>query len=145
AEWQAGAGTFAPADARPRSCLVGEAEREFVPAGGQRWTTLDKLTRGHFNCYQQYEPGLIGVGTVPKFAIGQRALILRAAEGNILWDCISFVDAATVELVKGLGGLSAIAISHPHYYTTMVAWSHAFRGIPIHLLAADRPCIMPPD
>jgi hypothetical protein len=136
---------FTPSEAPPPSCPVCEDERQFVPAGGQRWTTLDKLTRGHFNCYQQYEPGLIGVGTVPKFAIGQRALILRGGEGNILWDCISFVDAATVELVKGVGGLSAIAISHPHYYSTMVEWSRAFGGIPIHLHAADRQWIMRPD
>ena len=136
---------FTPSDAPPPSCPVCEDERQFVPAGGQRWTTLDKLTPGHFNCYQQYEPGLIGVGTVPKFAIGQRALILRAGEGNILWDCISFVDAATIELVKGVGGLSAIAISHPHYYSTMVEWSRAFGGIPIHLHAADRQWIMRPD
>jgi hypothetical protein len=136
---------FTPSDAPPPSCPVCEDERQFVPAGGQRWTTLDKLTRGHFNCYQQYEPGLIGVGTVPKFAIGQRALILRAGEANILWDCISFVDAATIELVKGVGGLSAIAISHPHYYSTMVEWSRAFGGIPIHLHAADRQWIMRPD
>ena len=136
---------FTPSDAPPPSCPVCEDERQFVPAGGQRWTTLDKLTRRHFNCYQQYEPGLIGVGTVPKFAIGQRALILRGGEGNILWDCISFIDAATIELVKGVGGLAAIAISHPHYYSTMVEWSRAFGGIPIHLHAADRQWIMRPD
>src|SRR5262249_46027000 len=72
-------------------------------------------------------------------------LILRAGDGNILWDCISFIDAATVELVKGLGGLSAIAISHPHYYSSMVEWSRAFGGIPIYLPAADRQWIMRPD
>jgi hypothetical protein len=48
------------------------------------------------------------------------------------------IDADTVELVKALGGLSAIAISHPHYYTSMVEWSHAFGGIPIYLHEADR-------
>jgi len=113
---------FTPSDAPPRSCPICEDERQFVPAGGQRWTTLDALARRHFNCYQQHESGLIGVGTVPKFSIGQRALILRAGEGNIL-----------------------IAISHPHYYATMVEWSRAFGGVPIHLHAADRQWIMRPD
>ena len=111
---------FTPSDAPPPSCPICEDERQFVPPGGQRWTTLDALARRHFNCYQQHEPGLIGIGTVPKFSIGQRALILRAPEGNILWDCIPFIDAATVEIVKALGGLTGIAISHPHYYGTMV-------------------------
>jgi hypothetical protein len=136
---------FTPSQAPPPSCPICEDERQYVPPGGQKWTTLDELAPRHFNCYQQYEPGLIGVGTVPEFAIGQRALILRAADGNILWDCISFIDAATIELVKGLGGLAAIAISHPHYYSTMVEWSRAFGGIPIYLPAADRQWIMRPD
>jgi hypothetical protein len=62
----------------------------------------------------------------------------------VLWDCISLLDEATVTLIKGLGGLQAIAISHPHFYTTMVDWAHAF-GCPIHLHAADRDWIMRPD
>ena len=136
---------FTPSQAPPPSCPICEDERQYVPPGGQKWTTLDELAPRHFNCYQQYEPGLIGVGTVPEFAIGQRALILRAADGNVLWDCISFIDAATIELVKGLGGLAAIAISHPHYYSSMVEWSRAFGGIPIYLPAADRQWIMRPD
>jgi hypothetical protein len=136
---------FTPSPEPPASCPICGDERQYVRPGGQTWTTLDELARAHFNCYQQHEPGLIGVGTVPEFAIGQRALVLRAGDANILWDCISFIDAATIELVKGLGGLSAIAISHPHYYSSMVEWSRAFGGITIHLHAADRQWIMRND
>ena len=62
-----------------------------------------------------------------------------------LWDCISLLDEATVTLIKGLGGLKAIAISHPHFYTTMVEWSRAFGDVPVHLHAADQRWIMRPD
>ena len=55
------------------------------------------------------------------------------------------VDEATVDLLKGLGGVTAIAISHPHYYTTMVEWSRALGGVPIHLHLADRQWVMRPD
>jgi hypothetical protein len=51
-------------------------------------------------------------------------LLLCTPEGNILWDCISLIDDATITLIKGLGGLHAIAISHPHFYTTLV-WLRA--------------------
>src|SRR5258708_10171228 len=129
---------FTPSDAPPRSCPICEDERQFVPPGGQRWTTLDALARRHFNCYQQHESGLIGVGSVPKFSIGQRALILRASEGNILWDCIPFIDAATVEIVKGLRGPARLPISHPPYYPPMGGWSPALRRGPLHLHAAHR-------
>ena len=70
---------------------------------------------------------------------------MRTAGGNVLWDCISFIDDATVEIVRALGGISAIAISHPHFYASMVAWSHAFGGVPIHLHADDRQWVMRPD
>ena len=85
---------------------------------------------------------MIGLGTQPSFAIGQRALIVCTPDGNILWDCIAMLDPATVTLIKGLGGLKTIAISHPHFYTTMVEWSRAFGGIPIYLHADDQQWIM---
>ena len=63
----------------------------------------------------------------------------------MLWDCISLISPAIVDIIKALGGLKAIAISHPHYYTTMVEWSRAFGGIPVYLNAADRQWIMRSD
>jgi hypothetical protein len=35
-----------------------------------------------------------------------------------------------------LGGVSAIAVSHPHYYATMVEWARAFSAL-IFVHAAD--------
>jgi hypothetical protein len=55
------------------------------------------------------------------------------------------LDPATITLINGLGGLKAIAISHPHFYTTMVEWSRAFGGVPIYLHAADQRWIMRSD
>jgi len=85
------------------------------------------------------------VGIEPQFAIGQRALFLRTSKANILWDCIPLLDEAVVEAIQAMGGISAIAISHPHYYSSMVEWSRAFGGVPIYLHAADRQWVMRPD
>jgi hypothetical protein len=128
----------------PGSCPICSDARQFIPKSGQEWTTLEKLRTSHRNAFQQYEPNLIGIGSVPEFAIGQRALLLRTAHGNFLWDCISLLDDATVEMIAALGGLRGIAISHPHYYTTMLEWSAAFDGAPIFLHAADREWVMRP-
>jgi len=49
------------------------------------------------------------------------------------------------EAIRAMGGISAIAISHPHYYSSMVEWSRAFGGVPIYLHAADRQWVMRPD
>ena len=132
---------YPPSDQPPPQCPVCEDERQFVPASGQEWTTLDRLVRSHAIALRR-EGELTGIGTSPGFGIGQRALLVKSPAGNVLWDCISRVDPLMVEVLNGLGGLSAIAISHPHYYSTMLEWSRAFGGIPIHLHERDRDWIM---
>ena len=136
---------YPPSDKPPAQCAICEEERQYVPPTGQSWTTLTSLAARNFNAWRQHEPGLIGIGTQPSFAIGQRALLVCTPHGNVLWDCISMLDAATVALIKGLGGLKAIGISHPHFYSTMVEWSRAFGNVPVHLHAADQQWIMRPD
>ena len=134
-----------PSETAPARCTICDDERQYVPPGGQTWTTPEALAASHFNAWRQHAPGLIGIGTLPHFAIGQRALLVCTPHGNVLWDCIAMLDAATVTLINSLGGLMAIGISHPHFYTTMVEWSRAFGDIPIHLHAADRQWIKRPD
>ena len=136
---------YPPGETAPKACTICEDERQYVPPGGQSWTTLDALGARHFNVFREHEPGIIGIGAQPSFAIGQRALLIRTPNGNVLWDCIAMLDKATVELISGLGGLKANAISHPHLYTTMVEWSRAFGDVPVHLHAADREWVMRPD
>ena len=135
---------YAESEKPPAHCAICEEERQYVPPRGQTWTTLDALAQNHMNALREYEPGVIGIGSQPQFAIGQRALLIRTSGGNVLWDCIATLDAATVTAIKGLGGIRAIAISHPHFYTTMVEWARAF-DCHIHLNAADKQWIMRPD
>src|SRR5215831_12073257 len=110
---------YTPSSVAPRECLICEEERQYVPPRGQTWTTLAALAAGHFNSYRQYEPRVIGIGTQPPFAIGQRALVVCTPNRNVLWDCIAMLDPATITLINSLGSLKAIGISHPHFHTTM--------------------------
>ncbi len=136
---------FAESESAPPRCPICEDERQYVPASGQGWTTHESMTRRFTNTYRHHEPGLLGIGSTPQFGIGQRALLIRTAEGNFLWDCISLVDKATVDIINALGGLSGIAISHPHYFGSMVEWSHALGGAPIYIHSDDRQWIMRND
>lgn len=135
---------FAATAAPPPDCSVCQDERQFVGPHGQTWTSLAELRRDHANSFRQIEDGLLAIRTLPHFAIGQRALLVSSPAGNVLWDCVPLIDAATVRLIEGLGGLAAIAISHPHFYATMAEWSAAF-GAPVHLHAADRQWAMRRD
>ena len=136
---------YAPSEKPPAACPICDDERQYVPPPGQGWTTLDTLAKRNMNAWRELEPNLISIVTFPAFGIGQRAQLLRTPQGNILWDCISLIDRATIEMINAMGGLKSIAISHPHYYSCMVEWSQAFGGIPIHLHAADRKWIMRDD
>lgn len=128
----------------PVRCPVCEDARQYVPMTGQNWTTLSALRHGHDNTVRRYERDLYEIRTQPAFAIGQRAWLLRTQSGNVLWDCVALIDDATIDVVNALGGVAAIAISHPHYYTTMVEWARAF-GCPVWLHEADRDWVMRPD
>lgn len=136
--------SYPEAPAPPDACPICIDERQYVPASGQSWTTREALAGAHRNAWELHEPGLLSIHTVPVFAINQRAFLLHSRSGNILWDCIALLDPATIELVRGLGGLHAIALSHPHYYTTMQDWAAAFDA-PVHVHAADRDWVMRPD
>jgi hypothetical protein len=134
---------FAPTETAPARCPICEDERQYVGWSGQRWTTLDGLRQDHRNEVRD-DLGLTGIGTTPSFAIGQRALLVPSRGGNVLWDCITLIDDATVAAVRERGGVKGIAISHPHYYSSLVEWSRAFDA-PVLLHAADRQWVMRPD
>ena len=136
----------APSEEPPAHCPICEDERQYVGWEGQRWTTLaDMAAEGYRNELHEEELGLTSIGTVPSFAIAQRALLVQTPAGNLLWDCISYLDEATVGAVHERGGLRAIAISHPHYYASCVEWSEAFGGVPVYIHAADRQWVMRPS
>jgi hypothetical protein len=136
---------YAETDQPAAACAICQDERQYVKKTGQQWTTLEHLRLTSRNSIKFKEAGLIGVGIEPQFAIGQRALFVRTPTTNVLWDCLPLLDQAVVEAITALGGISAIALSHPHYYSSMVEWSRAFGGVPIYLHAADRQWVMRSD
>ena len=77
-------------------------------------------------------------------AIGQRALLIRTPAGNVLWDCIGYLDDDLAAEVEELGGIDAIAVSHPHFYGLMIEWGRAFDA-PVYIHAADREWVGRPD
>ena len=135
---------FPESSTPPEGCPICQDERQYIGWDGQKWTTMEDLQEQHHNRIQQLEPGLIGIASEPAFAIAQRALLVQTPEGNLLWDCISLLDNQTIEAVRSAGGIKAIAISHPHYYSAMVEWSQAFNA-PIYLHRYEQPWVMRSD
>jgi hypothetical protein len=136
---------FSASATTPANCPICDDERQYIGPRGQQWTTLETLRQDHHNVISPVAENLTGIMTEPKVAIGQQAHVIATPAGNVLWNCISYIDDATVAAVNKLGGLAAIAISHPHFYTGMVEWSRAFGGVPVYLHADDRQWVMRPD
>jgi hypothetical protein len=128
----------------PEHCPICEDERQYIGWEGQRWTTHEQLAADHDADIREEEPSLLGIGMRPSFAIGQRALLVQTAQGNVLWDCVPLLSDEILDRVSRLGGIAAIAISHPHYYSTMVDWGRAFDA-PIYVHEADRRWVTRPD
>jgi hypothetical protein len=126
-------------------CPICLDERQYVGWEGQRWTSLAELrAAGHRGRIEDEGEDIVGVGVEPPTAIGQRALLVRTPAGNVLWDMVTYLDDELVTRIMQLGGVAAIAISHPHYYGTMVDWSYAFDA-PVYLHEADREWVARPD
>ena len=132
------------AAAAPPQCPICLDDRQYVGEHGQQWTTHDQLRVSHRNEAGSEESGVWWIHTSPAFAIGQRAYLVQTGEGNLLWDCVTLIDQQTIEWVRQQGGIQAIAVSHPHYYSTMLEWSRAFDDCPIWIHQDDRQWVMRP-
>lgn len=135
---------YPPGDRPPDHCPICEDERQYVGYDGQEWIVYSELAAGHKNLWREVEPGLIGIGIDPHFAISQRALLVETTAGNVLWDCTPLLEPSTAERIREIGGLAAMAVSHPHYYASMATWAQTF-DVPIYIHAADRRWVVEPD
>ena len=99
----------------PAVCAICSDERQYVRPSGQQWTTLEELGgAGHRGTVVEVEPGLYGITIEPSVGIGQRALLVQTPAGNLLWDPSGYLDDDLVATVRQLGGVAAVAASHPH-------------------------------
>jgi len=122
-------------------CLICLDDRQYVSDNGQVWCSYQELAENRSIRFTQLEDNLYVLQPVPNFAIGQQAYLVISPSGNVLWDCIPFLDEPAVALIRSLGGLQAIAISHPHYYSLMVEWSTVF-DCPVYLNGLDEEWVM---
>jgi hypothetical protein len=122
----------------PQLCPICEDDRQWVPASGQQWTTrADLESEGHRITTTEREPGLFAIRVEPKLGIGQTCYLACTDSGNVLFDVPAYIDAEAVAAVRDLGGVAAIAASHPHMFGTQLEGSAAFDGAPVFVCRAD--------
>jgi len=129
-------GTHYPPQRSYDNCPICEDDRQYLPPGGQIWTTPEALSNTHSVKSHRLHDKIHELEIAPSFAIGQRAFLILSGEGNILWDCIPLLDDPVKAFIREHGGLRAIAFSHPHYYSNMNEWADAF-GCPVYIHRSD--------
>ncbi|GAA4662791.1 hydrolase [Gordonia humi] len=123
---------------RPDVCAICDDERQWVPADGQRWTTLADLAEGGTTIdVVEAEPDLYHIRTRPPVGIGQWSKLVRTRAGNLLWDPPGYIDDAATAAVADLGGVAFVVASHPHMFGVQIEWSRAFGGVPVLVAEAD--------
>lgn len=127
------------------NCAICSDERQYLPVEGQQWTTLKELQQDRRGTIEEIEPDLYGITIAPKIGIGHRSLLVRTPHGNVLWDAPAYFDETLAGHIRDLGGIAAIASSHPHLTGLSVTWSHAFGGVPVWYGEDDRRWVRRPD
>ncbi|MGV3557829.1 MBL fold metallo-hydrolase [Larkinella arboricola] len=134
---------YPPHQPLPDLCPICNDDRQYIPENGQHWTRLSALKETHRVRISPLAERIWSLKMQPDFAIANRALLVQSPGGNILWDCMPLPDDPTVAFIRSVGGLKAIAFSHPHYYTTMNEWAALF-SCPIYIHQHDQPWIVYP-
>ena len=113
-------------------CPICADERQWVPADGQHWTTLDELAAdGRRTRVRELESGLQELTVDPKVGIGQSAIVVVTGAGVVLWDPPGFVDDEAVQRIAALGDVLAISSSHPHMFGVQLEWSRRLGDAPV--------------
>jgi len=126
-----------PGEATPEVCPICLDERQYVGWEGQRWGTPETLARD-YTVHFEDAAGVTTLVQEPELGVGQRAFLIPHGSGVLMWECLSLVTDEAVARLRAMGGVTAIAISHPHFYAAMVSWSDALGGVPVYLHSADR-------
>lgn len=125
--------------------IVSIEERGDLPPHGT-WTTLEALAaQPHHTEHVDHGRGVHSLRRAPRFAIGHRSFLAQTAQGNLLWDAPGYLDDEITDLVHGLGGVDAVAASHPHMFGAQLSWSRAFGGVPVYVNALDEEWLPGPD
>jgi glyoxylase-like metal-dependent hydrolase (beta-lactamase superfamily II) len=131
---------------RPAVCAICADERQWVPATGQAWTTLEDLSDEGYEAFlDPLEPDLYAITSSPGAGIGQQSKLVCTPDGNVLWDPIGYLDDAVVASIRALGPVVAIVASHPHMYGVQVEWSRRLGNPPVLVAESDAHWLARPD
>ncbi|TXT07490.1 hypothetical protein VHUM_03210 [Vanrija humicola] len=83
-------------------------------------------------------PSLRRVSISPACVKLTPAFLLETFEGSFIWDCSAVLTPPLIAHLTHLRRpLKAMAISHPHFFSTSLTWARAL-GVPLYINALDK-------
>ena len=131
---------------RVEVCAICADERQWVPAEGQQWTTLEELAaEGRGSRWPSSSPTCSGSRPRRRPGSGRRPSWCARRRGTCSGIRSGSSTTEGVARVRELGGAAAIVASHPHMFGVQVEWSRALGGVPVLVAEADREWVARPD
>ena len=122
----------------PSHCIICQYDDKYsAPETGQAWVKLAQHRNKYNVTWQELEDGLSKISMDTDMGIGQHAHFLQTTNGNYLWDAIPLINDQLIEDINAKGGLKAIAISHPDFYSNIADWATEF-NVPVYIHHNDR-------
>ncbi|BBN04693.1 hypothetical protein MPTK1_3g06910 [Marchantia polymorpha subsp. ruderalis] len=117
-------------------CVICTDDRQLgLLPWGQSWGTYSQLRRLEAPLLlRNAERDLVEISYTTK---RQRCFLILNPLGNILWGSTTFLDDAAIVTIKKLGGIRAIAVSHPHELFGYAKWAVTFQ-CPVYIHERDK-------
>lgn len=120
----------------PALCPICVDERQYLAADRtQHWVDPAQFA-GRISVIEP-EPGLTSFVVEDGPGIGQHAMIVTTAAGNVMVEPPAAITEDAVRAVRALGPLRAVIASHPHMYGVQSLWAREFDA-EVLVSSADR-------
>ncbi len=100
--------------ATPPDCPICSDVRNDLPEDGWDFRTPQSLQLQHH--WRELGNGLHEFWSTPRFGLDSHGWVIETAIGNVSFEAAPFYDEASLDRIAAIGGLKAIAASHPHGY-----------------------------
>lgn len=110
---------------RPAACPLCEDFRHVLPERGFEFLSL-KETEQRTRCvWNEVEPGVWRYSLEEPLGISPSGYVIVRSEGNVAFEAPALYDAAALDHIESIGGVSVASASHPHTYGAL--WQLAGR------------------
>ena len=110
----------------PPDCPVCTDVRNDLPEDGWRFVPEAEIAATHEGEVREVAEGLWAFTTTPALGLAGTGWLLTRPKGNVAFEAAPYYSRAMLDRIAQLGGIAALAASHPHGYGALFQLQRAF-------------------